>query len=112
MYRPVRWHGRRAVSALTSNVEFGGYRDGEDPWLTHWRWTAITKGTLIEDLWKAHRRELKGGVATGKCLCGLPAPCPTAELIAAHTAAATGPCQYARHTDQRCPTNGQPPAAS
>lgn len=89
----------------------GSNRDGEDPWVTHWRWTAVDKGIVLADLRDMHQRETKGGVPTGRCLCGLSAPCPTAERIGAYTATLQDPCDCRLYLDGRCPQVGDGPAA-
>lgn len=90
---------------------FAGYRNGEDPWITHWRWAAVAKGIVLSDLQDMHRNETKGGVPTGRCLCGLPAPCPTAERIGAYTATLRDPCGCRRAVGGACPQVGGKPAA-
>lgn len=82
---------------------FGGFRPGEDPWTTHWRWTAVGNGSVLSDLREMHRRETKGGAPTGMCQCGLPAPCPTAERIGTYTATLHGPCGCLRGVGGSCP---------
>lgn len=82
---------------------FGGFRPGEDAWTTHWRWTAITNGSVLGDLRGMHRPELKGGVPTGMCLRGLPVPCLTAERSGVYTAALDGPCGCVRGVGGSCP---------
>lgn len=89
----------------------GSSRDGEDPWVTHWRWTAVGKGVVLNDLRRMHHNETKGGVPTGRCLCGLPTPCPTAERIGAYTATLWDPCNCRRHLGGPCPQVGDGPAA-
>ena len=81
----------------------GGYAPGENPWITHWRRVAVAEGVVIADLRRLHQREMRGGMPTGRCLCGLPAPCPTAELIGAYTATLNDPCSCMRDSGGHCP---------
>lgn len=91
---------------------FAGHRPGEDPWTTHWRWVAVVKGLVLDDLQNMHCNETKGGVPTGRCLCGLSAPCPTAERIGAYTATLRDPCGCRRHLNGHCPQSGNGPTAN
>lgn len=94
--------------ATTGESANGGFRVGEDPWTTHWRWIAVANGVVLSDLRKMHQRETKGGVPTGKCRCGLPAPCPTAECVGKHTAALAEPCGCLTGVGNACPAGSGP----
>lgn len=86
-----------------------GYREGEDPWITHWRWAAVGAGILIGNLDEMHRNETDGGgLPTGKCKCGLPAPCPTAQAIGAYRAKQSEPCTCWRQFGDECPDREAP----
>ncbi|ACU71838.1 hypothetical protein Caci_2929 [Catenulispora acidiphila DSM 44928] len=87
----------------TTDPAFGGFRVGENPWITHWRWVAVGKGVVLDDLQKMHQNETRGGVPTGKCLCGLPVPCSTAERIGVYAAGLRDPCDCRRGGGGACP---------
>lgn len=89
---------------------FAGFRAGEDPWVTHWRWIAVRNGIVISDLRAMHLNETKGGLPTGRCRCGLPAPCPTAERLGAYTTTLNDPCDCMRDEGKSCPATGNEPA--
>jgi hypothetical protein len=81
-----------------------GHRNDEDPWTAHWRWTAIGAGILIDNLNEMHHNEMDGGgLPTGNCKCGLPAPCPTVEAIGAYRAKRFEPCTCWRQSGGECP---------
>lgn len=81
-----------------------GHRNDEDPWTTHWRWTAIGAGILIDNLDRMHSSGMDGGgLPTGKCKCGRPAPCLTAEAIGAYRAKRFEPCTCWRQSGGECP---------